>query len=81
MCNDWYFPVINVGFNENTTDNTGTEGVTINVCVEIFNGTLGPGIELDYLIGAPRTDPLQPPGSQPDTASGMTCLFSVYNFC
>ena len=65
------FSVISVGFNEITTDNIGMEGATINVCVEIFDGTLGPGIALDYLIDAPRTDASLPPGSEPDTATGM----------
>jgi hypothetical protein len=60
--------VITVGFNELTTNNTGMEGATINVCVGIFNGTLGPNITLDYLIDAPRTDASLPPGSEPDSA-------------
>ena len=64
--------VITVGFNELTTNNTGMEGATINVCVGIFNGTLGPNITLDYLIDAPRTDASLPPGSEPDSAIGMT---------
>ena len=64
------FSEIHVGFSNLTTDSTGLEGTTINVCVEIFEGILGPDIILDYLISAPRTDQALPPGSQPDTATG-----------
>ena len=58
--------MINVGFNR--TSHRGVEGDIIEVCVAIFDGILGPGIVLDYVITAPAN---MPDGSQPDTAIGM----------
>ena len=58
--------MINVGFNR--TSHTGVEGDSIELCVAIFDGILGPGIVLDYVITAPAN---MADGSQPDTAIGM----------
>ena len=46
------------------------EGAQIEVCAKILNGTLGPGILLDYVINAPREDPDLPVGRQ-DSAIRM----------
>ena len=58
---------IDVGFNR--SNYTGVEGDTLDVCISIFNGILGPGVVIDYLITAPRPDPDIPINSNPDTAN------------
>lgn len=44
----------------------------VEVCIAIFDGILGPGITLDYLISAPREDTTQPDVLRNDTAIGTT---------
>ena len=48
----------------------------VEVCIAIFDGILGPGITLDYLISAPREDTTQPDVLQNDTAIGITKYFT-----
>lgn len=67
---------IDVGFSEITY--TKMENETVEVCVEIFNGILGPGITLDYLISAPRVDTTQSDGLQIDTAIGKTTVLLAF---
>ena len=63
------FPELTVGFN--TTRHSGVEGDTIDVCVKILDGVLGPGILLDYIINAPRENPELPLGREADSATCM----------
>ena len=60
---------INVGFSQ-TTYNASEDETVVEICVAIFDGILGPGITLDYLISAPRVDTTQSDGLQSDTAVG-----------
>lgn len=59
---------LTVGFN--TTHYIGTEGGSIDVCIEILDGILGPGIYLDYTITAPREQQELPLGRDADSATG-----------
>ena len=60
---------ITVGFDVNSTDSNGTEGEAVSLCIQSYDGMLGPNITLDYLIEAPREVTLLP--FIMDTAIGM----------
>ena len=53
----------------NSTDSNGTEGEAVSVCIQSYDGILGPNITLDYLVGAPREMTLLP--MVMDTATGI----------
>ena len=71
-----YCPLISditVGFDVNSTDSNGTEGEAVSLCIQSYNGVLGPNITLDYLIDAPRE--MSPLPLVMDTAIGMLLSF------